>query len=56
MDSDRIKGKGNEVKGEAKERLGRATDDRKLQAEGKVDKTKGEAQQAFGKAKDKMRD
>jgi uncharacterized protein YjbJ (UPF0337 family) len=41
-----------EKKGEAKEAVGKATDDEDLEAEGKVDKAKGGIKQAGEKVKD----
>lgn len=52
--SDKLKGGINKAKGEAKDQLGNATDDAKLQAEGKVDKLKGAAQEKIGELKDKF--
>ena len=56
MDKDRIKGAGNQAKGEAKEAAGKITGDEKLKAEGKVDKATGKAQSAIGGMKDAARD
>jgi len=56
MDSDRIKGVGNQIKGSVKEAAGKVTGDAKLQAEGTADKIKGKAQNAVGGAKDAVRD
>ncbi|ALC87060.1 MULTISPECIES: CsbD family protein [Bacillaceae] len=51
--SDKLKGTVNKVKGETKDQIGNATDDRSLQADGKLDKLKGEAQKTVGEAKDR---
>ncbi|MGB2871592.1 MAG: CsbD family protein [Psychrobacillus psychrotolerans] len=52
--SDKVKGAVNKTKGEAKDQVGNATNDHKLQAEGKVDKLKGEVQQEVGELKDRF--
>ncbi|GGA35094.1 CsbD family protein [Psychrobacillus lasiicapitis] len=52
--SDKFKGTVNKVKGETKDQIGNATDDKRLQAEGKLDKVKGEAQQEFGEFKERL--
>ncbi|WP_116655111.1 CsbD family protein [Pelagibacterium sediminicola] len=56
MHKDEIKGAGNKAKGAVKEAAGKATDNKKLQAEGKMDKAKGHVQDKVGKAKDAARD
>lgn len=56
MHKDEIKGAGNRAKGAIKEAVGKATDNRKLQAEGKMDKARGHVQDKVGKAKDAARD
>lgn len=56
MHKDEIKGAGNRAKGAIKEAVGKATDNRKLQAEGKMDKAGGHVQDKVGKAKDAARD
>lgn len=56
MDTDRIKGAAEQVKGSVKEAIGKVTGDTKLQAEGTVEKTAGKAQNAVGGAKDTVRD
>lgn len=50
--SDKLKGAGNKAKGETKEQVGKAVDDKKLQVKGKADKAKGEAQEKIGEVKD----
>ncbi|MCZ8522048.1 MULTISPECIES: CsbD family protein [Paenibacillus] len=50
--SDKIKGGVSKVKGEIKDQIGNATDDKSLQAEGKLDKLKGEVQEGIGKLKE----
>lgn len=56
MDSDRIKGMGDQAKGSLKDAAGKITGDSKLQAEGKMDKAKGKAENAVGGVKDSLRD
>lgn len=53
---DKARDKAQELKGEAKERVGRATDDEELQAEGQADQTKGNLKQAGEKVKDAFKD
>ncbi len=55
MDENRIEGKGKEIKGEIKQAVGKATNNRSMQAEGTVDKAIGKVQGAFGRAKDEVR-
>lgn len=43
---DKAKGKAEEMKGEVKEKVGDATDNRDLQGEGVADKVSGKAKQA----------
>ncbi|MFG1420211.1 CsbD family protein [Roseixanthobacter liquoris] len=54
--SDKIKGTANEAIGNAKQGVGKAVGNERLQAEGKVQEIKGEGQQAMGKAKDAVKD
>ena len=49
---DKIKNKGQELKGNAKEGAGRASGDRDLEAEGQADQSKGNLKQAGEKVKD----
>lgn len=56
MDSDRIKGAANQVKGSIKEAIGKGTGDQKMQAEGTADKAAGKVQNTVGGAKDVVRD
>jgi uncharacterized protein YjbJ (UPF0337 family) len=55
MDKEHIKGGMDKVSGAAKDAVGRATGDKKLQTEGKIDKAKGEARQVVGDVKDALR-
>ncbi|MDX6153063.1 CsbD family protein [Marinococcus sp. PL1-022] len=50
---DKLKGNVNKVKGEAKDRMGSATNNSKMQREGKKDKIKGVAQDKKGDFKNK---
>jgi uncharacterized protein YjbJ (UPF0337 family) len=52
--SDKMKGAGNKLKGEAKESLGKATNDPELRAEGRLDRLKGEAQEEVADMKDNV--
>ncbi len=45
---DKTKGKFHEVKGEVKEKLGRATNNPRLQSEGKTEKIGGKVQKKVG--------
>ena len=56
MDRNRIEGAAHQVKGAAKETLGKVTGDRKTEAEGAAEKAAGKVQEAAGKAADKVRD
>ena len=49
---DKISNKGDELKGSAKEHLGKAADDPELEAEGHADQAKGSLKQAGEKIKD----
>ena len=49
--SDKMKSVGNKLKGEAKENLGKVTNDPELRAEGKMDRLKGEAQEEVAEMK-----
>ena len=52
---DKIDNKAEELKGKAKEGLGKATDDDELKAEGKGDQVKGNVKQAGEKVKDAIK-
>ncbi len=49
---DKIENKVDEVKGAAKEHLGKATDDEQMEREGKTDQAKSNLKQAGEKVKD----
>lgn len=55
MDKEHVKGGMDKVSGAAKDAIGRATGDKKLQAEGKTDKAKGEVRQTVGDVKDALK-
>ncbi len=53
---DKLRNKGQDAKGKAKEAWGRAkTDDEELEAEGRVDQSKSDLKQAGEKVKDAFR-
>jgi uncharacterized protein YjbJ (UPF0337 family) len=51
---DEVEGKFDNAKGEVKETVGRAIDDRDLEAEGRADQVGGKVQEGFGKVKRKV--
>jgi uncharacterized protein YjbJ (UPF0337 family) len=54
--TDKIKGATNEAVGLAKQGIGNATGDAKLQGEGKAQEIKGDVQKGIGNAKDAVKD
>jgi uncharacterized protein YjbJ (UPF0337 family) len=54
MNQDELDGKGNQVKGKAKQAWGDLTDDERLHDEGVADETAGNVQEGFGKARRKV--
>jgi len=56
MDKDRIAGAAKEIKGAAKDAIGKVIGDAKLQADGKADKAEGKVQNIIGGIKDAARD
>jgi uncharacterized protein YjbJ (UPF0337 family) len=52
MDKEHIKGAADKASGATKEAVGKATGDKKLEAEGKLDKAKGEVRDTVGDMKD----
>ena len=52
----RIEGTLDKVKGEGKEQLGQATDDKRTQGEGVLDQAQGEGKQGMADVKDKAGD
>jgi uncharacterized protein YjbJ (UPF0337 family) len=55
MDTDRMKGNWNQLKGEIKRKWGKITDDDLLEAEGNMDKLIGKIQQRTGEQRDAIR-
>jgi uncharacterized protein YjbJ (UPF0337 family) len=55
LEKEQITGKVDELKGKAKQGIGKATDDPGLQADGMVDEAKGKFTQAFGDVKDAIK-
>jgi uncharacterized protein YjbJ (UPF0337 family) len=55
MDKDRVEGSMKNIKGTAKEGLGKAIGDSKLEGEGKMDKAEGKVQNTVGGIKDALR-
>ena len=53
--TDKMKDKAQVVRGEAKTKVGRATDDRGLEADGKADRVAGTLKQAGEKVKDALK-
>jgi uncharacterized protein YjbJ (UPF0337 family) len=56
MDKNRVEGSIKDVKGVAKEAVGKAIGDAKLQSDGKAEKTVGKVQNAVGGVNDAVRD
>jgi uncharacterized protein YjbJ (UPF0337 family) len=53
---DKLKNKAEDLQGQGKETVGKATDDEELEAEGKVDQSKADLKDAGEKVKDAFRD
>jgi uncharacterized protein YjbJ (UPF0337 family) len=53
---DKLRNQGEDLKGKAKESLGRATDDEELEAAGRTDQSKASLKQAGEKVKDAIKD
>jgi uncharacterized protein YjbJ (UPF0337 family) len=53
---DKLRNQGEDLKGKAKETVGRATDDEELEAAGRTDQAKSSVKQAGEKVKDAIRD
>ena len=51
-----LEGKGEELKGEMKEKIGDATDNRDMEAESRTDQMSGKVKQAVEDAKNSLRD
>jgi uncharacterized protein YjbJ (UPF0337 family) len=56
MHKDEVKGAAKEVRGAVKDAIGKATGDKKLQADGVADKVEGKVQKTAGEIKDAARD
>ena len=55
MHKDEMKGAAKDVKGSIKQAAGKATGDKRMEAEGAVEKTVGKIQKGVGKMKDAAR-
>ena len=55
MEKEHVTGKLDELKGKAKQGIGRATDDPGMQGEGVVEEVKGKVKQAYGDLKDTIK-
>jgi len=53
---DKVKGKVNELKGDAKETYGRETGNEEIAAEGTMDRAKGKGQGVVGEVKEAVHD
>ena len=53
---DKLRNEGQDLKGKAKESIGRATDDEELEAAGRSDQAKSSLKQAGEKVKDAIKD
>jgi uncharacterized protein YjbJ (UPF0337 family) len=53
---DKLRNQGQDLKGKAKETVGRATDDEELEAAGRADQAKSSLKQAGEKVKDAIKD
>ena len=56
MNSDKVKGKTNEVVGGARQKAGEMTGNESMEAKGAAQQTKGKGQGMMGAAKDKVSD
>jgi uncharacterized protein YjbJ (UPF0337 family) len=53
---DKLRNQGEDLKGKAKETIGRATDDEELEAQGRADQAKADLKNAGEKVKDAIKD
>ena len=53
---DKLRNQGQDLKGKAKESIGRATDDEELEAAGRTDQAKASLKQSGEKVKDAIKD
>jgi uncharacterized protein YjbJ (UPF0337 family) len=56
MDSERIKGEAQKIKGGVEKTVGKLVGNEKLETEGKIDEAAGEIRKDIGKAKDAVKD
>lgn len=56
MDKEEIKGKGEQLKGDVKKSVGRATGNDRLEAEGTADKLEGHVREGLGTVRRKTND
>ncbi len=56
MEKEHVTGKVDELKGKAKQGVGKATDNPSLESEGVLDEVKGKVKQAYGDLKDMIKD
>ena len=56
MHKDEAKGAAKDIKGSAKEGIGKATGDRRMEAEGAAERAAGKVQKGVGAVKDAARD
>lgn len=55
MEKEQVTGKLDELKGKAKQAVGKASDNPGLESEGVIDELKGKAKQTFGDLKDAIK-
>ena len=55
MGKDRVVGSATEIKGAAKQAIGKAVGDAKLESDGKTEKIAGKVQNAIGRLKDALK-
>lgn len=55
VNSDQVKGVAKQVKGAVKQAAGKATGNKRTEAEGAMEKTAGKVQKGFGDAKEKIK-
>ena len=55
MDKEEIKGKFEQAKGAAKEKIGHAVNDEEMEAEGQAERAGGKVREGIGNIKDKAR-
>ena len=53
---DKLRNQGEDLRGKAKESIGRATDDEELEAQGRADQAKADLKNAGEKVKDAVKD